>query len=75
MAEYKYIEASQDGDVSIIVVVDPDIQQRLIIHELGDELIDFVDKQKPNKLLISFERVTFCSSEVIGGLIRARRRV
>ncbi len=75
MSKYKYIEESTVGDVTVVVVANPEIQERLLVHELGDELIDVVEKVKPKKLVVDFQRVTYCSSEVIGGLIRTRRRV
>ena len=75
MPNYQYIEVSQQNDVTVVQVLNPTVQDRLLINELGDELIDFVEREKPQKLLIGFERVAYCSSEMIGGLIRARRRV
>ena len=75
MADYTYIDRWDSDGVTVVDVANPRLLDRLFINELGDELIAFVESERPAKLLISFGRVTYCSSEVIGSLIRARARV
>ncbi len=75
MSTNHLIETDQQNGVTLLWIANPSVLDRLLIHELGDQLIEYIDRHKPEKLLINFERVTFCSSEFIGGLIRARRRV
>lgn len=74
MSSHRYINVSRNNDVTIVDVVDPTIQDQLLINELSNELLGFIDRESPQKLLIKFDRVTYCSSEVLGGLIRARKR-
>ena len=75
MSEYNYIKVGHIDGVAVVELVNPNLLDRLLISELGDELIDFVEQSNPKNLIISFEHVTYCSSEVIGSLIRARSRV
>ena len=75
MAGYSLIEHSKRGEVTVVRLANPETQQRLVTSELGDELIDLIQRERPEKLLIDFERVSYCSSEVIGGLIRAWKQV
>ena len=66
--------ARQDG-ISVVTLVNPELMNRLMVTELGDALISFVEAEEPEKLLVDFKNVTYCSSEVIGSLIRTWKRV
>ena len=75
MSEYKYIEPVQQGDVTVVTIANPQDMDRLVIYELGDELSAFAAGQRPEKLVVDFSRVTYCSSEVINGLLKTRKAV
>jgi anti-sigma B factor antagonist len=46
-----------------------------MISELQDELIEYLEKEKPQQVLVSFEGVTNCSTSSINALLRAKKRV
>ncbi len=75
MSTPKYFQVTQTNGVTVIQLVNPSILERLLVNEIGDELVRYVEQEQPQKLVISFENVTHCSSEVIGGLIRVKKRV
>lgn len=45
------------------------------ISQLEDELLEFVDETRPARLVIDFQRVTRCSTAVINGLLRTKKRL
>ena len=73
-AEYKYLRIERHDDAAVIILGNVELFDRLLTDEVRQELLDFVDAEKPAKLVVSFEDVTRCSTEVINGLIRARKR-
>ncbi len=75
MSQYRYFETHQRGDAVVMMLINPSILDRLLINELGDEIMEFIEQTKPRRLIVDFQRVGHCSSEVLGGLIRAKRRV
>ena len=75
MSEFRYFQIRQQNDVTIAVLVDPEQIDRLLFNEIGDELVAYVEQNHPRCLLINFENVTFCSSEVIGSLIRTHKKI
>jgi len=75
MFKYNYIEPVKHGDVTVVTIANPQDMDHLVIHELGDELFAFAQSQQPPKLVIDFSRVSYCSSEVLNGLIKTRKAV
>ena len=73
--DYKHFEVSQVGDITLLKLVDPKLFETMIVSELQDELVTFVETLRPKKVLVSFELVTHCSTAVINGLLRAKKRV
>lgn len=73
-AEYKHLRVERHGDAAVIILSNVELFDRLMTDEVRQELLDFIDTERPSKLVISFEEVTRCSTEVINGLIRARKR-
>jgi anti-anti-sigma factor len=58
-----------------VIHADALLLERGVIFEWSDALAEFIEREKPGKLLVSFEQVKRFSSEAIGALIRAHRRV
>jgi anti-anti-sigma regulatory factor len=75
MDEYGCFHVEQHIDVTLLRLKDPLFLDRLLINALVDELLELIEERHPRKLLIDFGQVRACSSEVVGGLIRAWRRV
>jgi anti-anti-sigma regulatory factor len=75
MAQYKHFKTQQLDEVTEIRLVDPKLFETLIVNELQDELLSFIIEHHPRKLLIDFKSVTHCSTAVINGLLRAKKRL
>ena len=75
MAEYKRFEVEVDGDVNIVRLSDPRLHEMILITELHDELLGYIEEQQPRKLLVDFALVTQCSSAVINSMLLARKRL
>ena len=69
MGEYKHIDVSEMGSVTIVRFKDRRILDRLVIEELGQELYALVKVDKRNRLLLNFADVQLLSSEALGKLI------
>lgn len=75
MSDFKSFEVKQVGPVALIQPREQELVRRNLINDLADDLIEFVQKEKPKCIVVSLKRVTRYSSEAIGGLIRMERRV
>ena len=75
MSNYKHFETQQLDEITEVRLVDPKLFETLIVNELQDELLRYLDEQRPRKLLINFGSVTHCSTAVINGLLRAKKRL
>ena len=74
MTDNQFIQASQSGDVTIIHLAAM-VNERALVIEFTEQLLSYVDEQKPTKLQLNFENVRFFSSEAINALIRANKRI
>jgi anti-anti-sigma regulatory factor len=75
MADYAHFKVLDHDGVTIVELMDENLVDRLLINELQDELVAFVENERPQKLLIDFHGVTRCSTEPINALLRARKRL
>jgi len=69
MAGPRHIELSEVGDVTVVRFVDRKILDESSIQELGQELIEVVEKGDRKKVLLNFSNVEFLSSAALGKLI------
>ncbi|MBM4094272.1 MAG: STAS domain-containing protein [Planctomycetes bacterium] len=74
MSGYEGLQVGQHDGVTV-VELDTALLERNEVLDFVDSLIAFVETEQPAKLLIDFRKVTRFSSEAIGGLIRANRRI
>jgi anti-anti-sigma regulatory factor len=75
MPEYRRFDVVEEQDVTIVQLVDPKIFDTLVVSDLEDELLNLVELQAPAKVVVDFQRVTHCSTSVINGLLRAKKRL
>ena len=75
MQDCQRFDVAQSGDVTILRLKDPRLSELLEITELHDEMLDYIERQSPHNLLIDFATVTQCSTAVINGLLRAKKRM
>ncbi|MCK4887341.1 MAG: STAS domain-containing protein [Planctomycetes bacterium] len=75
MAEEEIIEIEYSGNCAVVVFKAASLSSSKQISELSDTLRDFVEEQKPTKMIFDFEAVKFFSSQVLGILLDMRKRL
>jgi anti-anti-sigma factor len=74
MTASKYFEVQQ-GQITTIRFVEQELFDSLMVEELRNNLIDFAESETPEKLLLDFSAVEFCSTSVINTLLRLKKVV
>ncbi len=74
MSNYRRLEVSEAGDVTIVRFVDRKILDEANIQEMGQELFDLVERRQCKKLLLNFANVEFLSSAALGKLITLNKK-
>ncbi len=75
MSEYTRFRVVDRGDVLIVRLLDPTLFDTLAISELEEELLQLLGERSPRKVLVSFAGVIHCSTAVINGLLRAKKKL
>ena len=75
MSLFKYFEVSDQGDVVEIRFVDTRNFGFRDYSGLQNELMDFIAQTKPQKLLVHFGNIEYCSTAVMNGLIQLRSKL
>jgi anti-sigma B factor antagonist len=75
MNEYRRLDVSEVGDVTVVRFRDPKIIEDLNIQELGSEMFRLVEEEQRRKLLLNFSGVDFLSSAALGKLITLDKKV
>jgi anti-sigma B factor antagonist len=75
MAEYRRLEVSEVGDVTVVRFRDRKIIEDINIQELGQELFQLVEEERREKLLLNFLSVDFLSSAALGKLITLDKKM
>ncbi len=75
MSEYRRLDVSDIGDVTVVRFRDPKIIEDLNIQELGGEMFRLVEEEDRRKLLLNFSTVDFLSSAALGKLITLDKKV
>jgi anti-anti-sigma regulatory factor len=75
MPQFEHFKTRQEGGVAVLQLLDPRLFDTLMVSELQDELVAYLEKEKPAKVLVDFDSVTHCSTAVINGLLRAKKRL
>ena len=75
MADYRRIEVSDVGQVSVVRFNDRKILDETNIQELGQELFSLIESENKQNLLLDFSSVEFLSSAALGKLITLEKKV
>jgi len=75
MAEYRRLDVSEVGDVTVVRFRDSKIIEDINIQELGQELFQLIEGENRKKLLLNFSAVDFLSSAALGKLITLDKKV
>jgi len=73
--KFDNFDSEQCGDVWVIRLNHDRLNNQVIIDQLRNEFVTFVDENKPLNVLINCHDVKRMSSEVINALIRVRQLV
>jgi anti-sigma B factor antagonist len=75
MADYRRINVSKTGDVTLVRFQDKKILDESMIEEFGSELFSLVDLDNRKAILLNFHGVEFLGSAALGKLITLDRKV
>lgn len=75
MVDYRRLEVSEEGDVTVVRFVDRKILDAANIQDLGDELFALVEREHRVKLLLNFSHIEFLSSAALNKLIILDKKV
>jgi len=75
MSEYRRLDVSEVGDVTVIRFRDHKIVDDVNIQELAQEMFQLTEKDHREKILLNFSCVDFLSSAALGKLILMDKKV
>ena len=75
MDDYKNIAVTTQGEFSIVTLQATDMTGRLELNYTERELIDYVRRVRPKRLIVNFSMISLASSQVINLLIKTRDNV
>ena len=75
MAEYHRFDVEHVNDVTIVRPVDKELSDLVLQDELHDQLMSFLEKEQPTKLLINFGAVEYCTTGIIKSLLSVKKGV
>jgi anti-sigma B factor antagonist len=75
MSEYRRLDVTEVGDVTVIRFRDHKIVEDINIQELAQEMFQLVEKDRREKILLNFTTVEFLSSAALGKLITMDKKV
>lgn len=73
MVSCKHFDTEQHGDVTEIRLVNPAFFDIDCYAELSEQLLGFVEQERPRNLLVDFSRVEYCSTAVMNALLIAQK--
>ena len=75
MREFLYFDVEQRGSIIEIHLADTRFFDTERYAELLDELLAFVDQERPRRLLVNLSRVGYCSTAVMNALIAVQKHL
>jgi len=75
MIALNFFDVDQSGDVTELRLADSSLYDVPRYEELRDELIGFVERQRPARLIVDFSAIEYCSTAVIAAVLMAKRRM
>ena len=75
MAEFRHFSVQLMDGVTVVQVLAPRLTDSLTVAEFQDELLEMIESDLPDKVVVSFKGVVHCSTAVINGLLRAKKRL
>ncbi|HAY79265.1 MAG TPA: hypothetical protein DCY79_05600 [Planctomycetaceae bacterium] len=64
-----------DGEITVVTLTDQQLMDTMMVSGFQDALIEFVADRDPRRLVIDFRCVKQCSTAVMNGLLRVKKRL
>jgi len=75
MSQYQRFNYEVLDGVTVIRPVDKELSDLVLQDELHEQLMAFLEAEKPDKLLINFGAVEYCTTGIINSLLSVKKRV
>ena len=75
MDESKYFQRESVNGITVLTLDGKEVLDRQKLADLRESIAALVDHESPEKLLVDFDGLQYCTSEFIGVLIRAHRKL
>jgi len=75
MDEKKGIEITTQSQASVVSFQSASISDSEEINTISKQISDFIEKNKPSRLIFDFQQVKFFSSQVLGMLLNIRTKI
>ena len=75
MAEYKHFDVQHLDGVALFLLLEPRLLRAELLNSLRDELLKYIEDDQPDKLLVFFGKVEYCTSAAISSLLSVKRRL
>lgn len=71
----RHFDVKRAGDVTELRLADPSLFDIRHYEELQDDVVDYVEHQRPGKLIVDFSDVGYCSTAVIAAMLMVRKHL
>lgn len=75
MFEFRHFEVRQFDGFTELYLVDTSFFDVPQYAELQSELFVFVEMYRPRQLVVNFDRIRYCSTALISGVLRSQKRL
>jgi len=75
MADFQHFSVQASDGVTVVQILTPKLSDSLTVSEFQDELLGMLESEQPKNVVVSFNGVLHCSTAVINGLLRAKKRL
>lgn len=75
MASPRRLEVLDVGGITVVRFVDRKILDEAVIHDLGQELFELIERDHRTKIVLNFGAVEFLSSAALGKLITMDKKM
>ena len=75
MTPFVHIRVEQRDNVTVVHLLDSYLLDRVLLHDLHEELVRLIEESQPQHLLISFASVLRFGTEAVNTLLQARKRI
>ena len=71
----RHFDVKRSGDVTELRLADPSLFDVRHYEELQDDVVGYVEHQRPGKLIVDFSDVGYCSTAVIAAMLIVKRNM